>query len=124
MASEIVRTSFVLAVDDAEATGRWWMKAMKFEQLVDHGGWVFVTRGPCRVMLGSCTDIIPVADLGDHQYFGYIEVDDLDAYRSEIDDALVDLINEPRDKPWGMREMGVRTPDGHRVTIGQVIART
>jgi len=23
------------------------------------------------------------------------------------------------DKPWGMREFGVRTPDGHRIMFGQ-----
>lgn len=23
------------------------------------------------------------------------------------------------DKPWGMREVGVRTPDGHRIMFGQ-----
>jgi len=122
MATEIVRTSFVLAVPDAQATGRWWIEAMKFESLVDHGGWVFVSRGRCRVMLGSCTDIIPVADLGDHSYFGYIEVDDIDAYHAEIAGSF-EALAEPRNKPWGMREMGVRTPDGHRITIGQSIAQ-
>jgi hypothetical protein len=118
MSAEILRTSFILAVDDAQDTARWWMEAMKFERLVDHGGWVFVSRGSCRVMLGSCTDIIPVPDLGDHSYFGYIEVDDIDAYRAEIQ---VTPTSEPSDKPWGMREMGVKTPDGHRVLIGQAI---
>lgn len=61
------------------------------------------------------------AKLGDHQYFGYIEVDDLDAYRAEIGPTEGDF-SEPEDKPWGMREMFVRTPDGHRVTIGQSLA--
>jgi uncharacterized glyoxalase superfamily protein PhnB len=25
------------------------------------------------------------------------------------------------DKPWGMREFGVKTPDGHRIMFGQVL---
>ena len=118
--SKFVRTRFVLAVPDAQATARGWMEAMKFERQQDLDGWVFVSRGRCTVMLGSCTGIIPVRDLGDHSYFGYIEVDDIDAYRAEIDLPPGNL-REPDDKPWGMREMAVRTPDGHRVTIGQAI---
>lgn len=101
---DILRTSFVLAVPDAMSTGRWWMETMKFERLQDHGDWVFVSRGRCTVMLGSCTDIVPVRELGDHQYFGYVEVDDLDAYRAQICPAEGDF-SEPEDKPWGMREM-------------------
>jgi hypothetical protein len=26
-----------------------------------------------------------------------------------------DIISAPADKPWGTREMGVRTPEGHRL---------
>jgi hypothetical protein len=114
----VLRASFVLAVPDAMTTARWWMESMKFELLQDYGGWVFVSRGACTVMLGSCTDIIPVPDLGDHQYFGYIEVDDIDAYRATIDLAAGSF-SEPEDRLWGMREMDVRTPDGHRLKVGQ-----
>ncbi len=70
-------------------------------------------------MLGECPDAIPPADLGDHQYFAYIYLDDLDAYYAEIRDKGVDIIAGPEDKPWGMREMVVRTPDGHRVMFGE-----
>ena len=118
--AQIVRTSFVLAVPDAAVTAQWWMDVMKFERRVDHGGWVFVSRGRCTVMLGSCTNIIPVDQLGDHSYFGYFEVDDIDAYRAEIVSGF-EWLAEPDDKPWGMREMGVRTPDGHSIIIGQAI---
>lgn len=118
----ISHVSHVLAVPDAMATARWWIEAMKFEWLQDLGGWVFVGRGPCRIMLGSCPDAVPVPDLGDHQYFAYIVLDDLDAYRAEIDAARVDIVREPADMPWGMREMAVRTPDGHRLMFAQPVA--
>jgi hypothetical protein len=29
-----------------------------------------------------------------------------------------ELIKELRDEPWGMREFGVRTVDGHRIMFG------
>lgn len=116
---DITGLNFVLAVPDAMATARWWVDAMKFDALRDFDGWVFVKRGKCMIMLGSCPDAVPVPDLGDHQYFGYIEFDDVDAYYAEIDHDAVDLLSAPDDKPWNMREFGVRTPDGHRAMFGQ-----
>ena len=118
-APEITAMNFVLAVPDAMATARWWVDVMKFNALRDLGGWVFVKRGRCMIMLGSCPDAIHPGDLGDHQYFGYIEFDDIDAYYAEIDHDQADILSAPESKEWDMREFGVRTPDGHRVMFGQ-----
>ena len=116
---DITGLSFVLAVPDAMATARWWVDVMKFDVQRDLGGWVFVKRDRCTIMLGSCPDAPPVPELGDHQYFGYIEFDDIDAYFAEIDRANADIIKQPRTEEWDMREFAVRTPDGHRVMFGQ-----
>jgi len=29
--------------------------------------------------------------------------------------------SEPTDKPWGLREFGLRTPDGHRIVCGEML---
>jgi len=94
---------------------------MGFEPWMEPDGWRFVRRGVCHIMLGECPDAIPPAELGDHQYFGYIYVDDLNSYHDEIKGRDVDIIAGPANKPWGMREMAVRTPDGHRVMFGQAL---
>lgn len=119
----ITALSFVLAVPDAMETARWWIDVMKFDSLRDLGGWVFVSRGPCTIMLGSCPDAMPPLELGDHQYFGYIEFDDIDAYFAEIDRERADIIKKPTSEEWSMREFAVRTPDGHRVMFGQDLSR-
>lgn len=31
------------------------------------------------------------------------------------------MTSKPEDKPWGLREFGLRTPDGHRITCGAMI---
>ena len=36
----------------------------------------------CRIMAGECPDAIPPRDLGDHSYFAYLAVDDVDAYHA------------------------------------------
>ena len=121
--ADITALNFVLAVPDAMATARWWIDVMKFDRLRDLGGWVFVSRGPCTIMLGSCPDAIPPQDLGDHQYFGYIEFDDIEAYYAEIDRERADIIKKPTTEEWDMREFAVRTPDGHRVMFGEDLSR-
>jgi len=59
--------------------------------------------------------------LGDHSYFGYLRVDDAERYYNELTAKRVEMLSPISDKPWGMREFGLRTPEGHRITIGQWI---
>ena len=117
----ITATNFVLAVPNLQRTGDWWIDVMGFQLQMEPDGWRFVARDGCCIMLGECPDAIPPADLGDHQYFAYLEFDDIDAYHEEIAARGADIMFPPTDKPWGMREMGVRTPDGHRLCCGMVL---
>jgi catechol 2,3-dioxygenase-like lactoylglutathione lyase family enzyme len=117
--AELRRPRFVLAVPDADATASWWVNAMGFSRIFETEGWVFVARDACVIHLGSCPDALPPRDLGDHGYFGYVEVDSVDALFAEIGGNAVDLLFPPTDRPWGMREMGVRTPDGHRIMFAE-----
>ncbi|MDA0368928.1 MAG: VOC family protein [Proteobacteria bacterium] len=114
----VVGQHYVLAVPDIEATARWWTEVMGFEVWMTPEGWIYVRRGTCSVMVGECPDAMPPKDLGDHAYFAYIEMDDLDAYHAEVT-ARGLAVAPPTDKPWGMREMMVKTPDGHRIMFGQ-----
>lgn len=84
-------------------------------------GWIFVEKDNCMIMLGECSESIPARDLGDHSYFGYLRVDDANGYYEDLKAKGVELISPIADEPWGMREFTVRTPGGHRLTIGQWI---
>ena len=75
------------------------------------------------IMLGECPDDMHPSELGCHNYFAYLRVDDVDAYYAQVRRAGVETLGAIEDRPWGMREFGVRTPDGHRIRIGQVIGR-
>jgi uncharacterized glyoxalase superfamily protein PhnB len=59
------------------------------------------------------------AATGDHSYFGYWHADDVDALHAEFVRRGAIVLQAPTDRPWGMREMAVATPDGHRMMIGQ-----
>ena len=116
----ILQNHYVLAVHDAAKTSRFF-EELGFEVVLEPPGWVFVQKDDCRVMLGECRDAAPPSELGDHSYFGYLRVDDAHSYYRELTAKGVDISSPLSDKPWGMREFGVRSPEGHRITIGQWI---
>lgn len=50
-----------------------------------------------------------------------IFLDDVDAYYDRIRKRGAEVIEEPRDLPWGMREMQVRDPNQHIIRFGHGI---
>lgn len=116
--AKIVRNHYVLAVHDVRRSAAFYVDKMGFEVHLEPPGWVFVRRDDVMIMLGECPDDMPAHDLGCHSYFAYLRVDDADAWFEELNDKGVEFIQPIADKPWAMREFGIRTPDGHRIMIG------
>jgi uncharacterized glyoxalase superfamily protein PhnB len=50
----------------------------------------------------------------------WLQVRDVDAVGAELEEAGMDIIEPPTDKPWGLREMQVRDPDGLSIVIVKV----
>ncbi len=50
----------------------------------------------------------------------WLQVREVDAVGHELEEAGVDIIELPTDKPWGLREMQIRDPDGLRIVIVEV----
>ena len=50
----------------------------------------------------------------------WLQVPDVDAVGQELEEAGVDIMELPTDKPWGLREMQIRDPDGLRIVIVEV----
>jgi uncharacterized glyoxalase superfamily protein PhnB len=118
------RTRLVLAVRDLEASTRYWMDMLGFRRDFGDGsdGWSFLSRDEVSVMLGECPDERPASELGNHSYVAYVTVDDVDPLYSELKERGALVSSAPASKPWGMREFGIRTPDGHRIQFGAPLA--
>jgi hypothetical protein len=56
---------------------------------------------------------MPPPDLGSYDCFGYLGIDDISALHTEIT-ARGAACTEPANRPYGMREVVVRTVEGHR----------
>ena len=109
----------MLAVQDLRASKQYYIDVLGFEVDIEPEGWVFLRREGCSLMLGECPDSPAAGELGNHSYFAYFEVEGLDAYYQAVVSVGGETLSEPEDKPWGMREFGVRTVDGHRILFGE-----
>jgi catechol 2,3-dioxygenase-like lactoylglutathione lyase family enzyme len=112
--------AFVLAVPDLSKSSDYFQRALGFRlEWQDGTNWHALSLGEVRLMLGHCPDAIPPSEIGDHSYFGYWEINDVDAFHREILERGAIVLHPPTDRPWGKREMAIATPDGHRIMVGQ-----
>lgn len=113
---------YVIAVQDLQKSALYYQDVLGFSiRKIGDDGWRLFERDGCQIMAGHCPDSIPANELGDHSYFAYIVLDNVDNYFSEVSNKNADLIKPLKSEPWGMREFGVRTVDGHRIMFGQEI---
>lgn len=117
----ILQNHYVLAVHNVREAAKFYVEALGFQVVDQPPGWIFVLKDNCMIMLGECPDDMHPTELGCHNYFAYLRVDDVDAYHAELRAKSVSFVRDIADQPWGMREFGITTPDGHRIMIGQII---
>lgn len=117
---EVLSANPVLAVHDLDRSAAWYREVLGCEiREPDPGNWTFCRAGAIDIMLGWCPDAVPASELGDHSYVAYLRVDDVDAFYARALDAGAEIFKPPTSEPWGMRELGLRSPDGHRFVLGQ-----
>ncbi|MEZ5307166.1 MAG: VOC family protein [Pyrinomonadaceae bacterium] len=119
--TEITSATFVLAVNDLEASRRFYTDKLGFEETLAVDGWSFLKRGAAALRLGDCRDAKPMSECQDHSWFAYFHVDDASALYAEYVEKGVEIWHKLGDKPWGMREFAIVTPDGHRIVFGEML---
>jgi catechol 2,3-dioxygenase-like lactoylglutathione lyase family enzyme len=119
MHPQISPWAFVLAVPDLEKSAGYYRDVLGFRSLWEEAtDWRLVERDGVRIMLGRCPDDMPASDIGSHNWFGYLDVDDIDALHVELMTRGA-ICSTPKDTHYGMREIVVTTVDGHRLVFGQ-----
>ena len=119
---QLINARFVLAVRDLALSTRYYTEVLGFQRdPIDAHGWSFLSRGAVRLMLGECVDERPASELANHSYFAYWNVEGIDDLYREFAANGALLTSPPTDKPWGLREFHLTTPDGHRIVCGQPI---
>jgi uncharacterized glyoxalase superfamily protein PhnB len=114
-------TQHVLAVKDLEKTESYFLDKLGFSARFRVDGWSFLSLGGFHVMLGHCPDELPASDTHEHSYFAYVNCEDIDEIYRDYQQRGAEIFQAISDKPWGLREFGVATPEGHRIMFGEEI---
>lgn len=121
MERKIIQTQHVLAVKNLEVSANYFKEKLGFTLRFTAPGWEFLAFGDFKVMLGECADEMWAHETGNHSWFANVLVENLDEIYEEFQNRGAEILHPIADKPWGLREFGVTTPDGHRITFGQEI---
>lgn len=117
--TNILGTRYVLAVQDVAKSTEFYRNKLSFKEVWNGDGWVFLKRDSCFIMLGECKEDISAFDTNNHSYFAYIDIEQVDLLYDELIQKDVEIISDIESKPWGQREFGIRTIDGHRIMFGE-----
>lgn len=119
---KVVHTHHVLAVKDLAVSAAYFKEKLGFELTFTAPGWEFLTFGDFKVMLGECRDASWAHETGDHSWFAHALVENVDEVYAEVTERGAEILSRIENKPWGIREFSVKTPDGHRITFGGLIS--
>jgi predicted enzyme related to lactoylglutathione lyase len=79
------------------------------------------TRGVVFFLGGGFLELSGSSPSGASESVGlWLQVRDVDSVGDAFEEAGVDIIEPPTDKPWGLREMQIRDPDGLIFVIVEV----
>jgi uncharacterized glyoxalase superfamily protein PhnB len=118
---KIVHTRHVLAVKDLKVEADYYIDKLGFDRDFTAPGWEFLSFGEFKVMLGECADEMAAEATGNHSWFAHALVENVDEVYQEFVDRGAEILSPIANRPWGIRDFTVVTPDGHRIVFGQVL---
>jgi uncharacterized glyoxalase superfamily protein PhnB len=118
---KVKATQHVLAVNDLEKAENYFLDKLGFAARFRVDGWSFLSLGSFHVMLGHCPDEVPARDTHNHSYFAYVNCEGIDEIYRDYQQRGVEICQAISDQPWGIREFGLSTPEGHRIMFGEDI---
>lgn len=78
------------------------------------------TRDGCTIFFNRGPRAIPNSEVAPPDLFDvYLWTDDVQALFEELRGRGADVLHEPTDRPWKMREIRVRDPNGYVLGFGQ-----
>ena len=114
-------TRHVLAVQDLTKSVDFYKDQLDFECVWTDGNWAFLQRNAFFLMLGECREDVSAHETNNHSYFAYVETTSIDSFYNECKINDVEIISALTNQPWGQREFGIRTIDGHRIMFGETL---
>lgn len=121
MMFKVARTQHVLAVDDFKSSVEYFTDKLGFNLNTIIDGWAFLSLDSFYLMVGDCRGEVPAKETNNHAYFAYVNCEGIDELYQQYKVNGVQFNQTIANKPWGLREFAVETPEGHRIMFGQDI---
>ena len=116
---KIVHTRHVLAVKELKTANDYFIDKLGFVHDFSAPGWEFLSFGEFKVMLGECADEMTAEATGNHSWFAHVLVENVDEVYQELVERGAKVLSMIGNRPWGIRDFTIVTPDGHRIMYGQ-----
>lgn len=121
MERNVIHTRHVLAVKELKAAADHFVEKLGFDRDFTAPGWEFLSFGTFKVMLGECSDEMSAEETGNHSWFAHCVVENVNDVYAELQERGATVLSPIGDRPWGIRDFTVITPDGHRIVYGQLM---
>lgn len=118
---KVVKAQHVLAVNDFDPAVKYFTDKLGFTLDNTIGGWAFLHLDNFYLMVGDCQGEVPAKETNNHALFAYVNCEGIDELYEQYKERGVQFNQKISDKPWGLREFGIETPEGHRIMFGQEI---
>ena len=118
---KVTKTQHVLAVHDFAAAETYFVEKLGFTIRSRVEGWLFLSLDNFHLLIGDCKGEMLARETNNHSYFAYVNCEGIDELFETYRARGVEFVQPLADKPWGQREFGVITPEGHRIMFGQEI---
>ncbi|CAN5707118.1 hypothetical protein BH09VER1_BH09VER1_43820 [soil metagenome] len=119
MTPKLTKLVSVLAVRDHRASAKYYCDMLGFT--IDHedDDWIMLERDAARIHLGNCPDVIHASEIGYHNAFATILVDNIEALEAEFL-AKGAFFRQRLTEKHDWRDFVITTPDGHVIVFGQL----
>jgi uncharacterized glyoxalase superfamily protein PhnB len=105
----------ILQVNDLQASLDYYVEKLGFETQWTHGDPAnFAAIGRDGIMIFLQQD----PQSGGGPTVIYMVVPSVDELHASIAQRGAEIVDAPQDRPWGMREMVVKDPDGNQIRVG------
>ena len=117
----VAKTQHILAVNEFDSAVKYFTEKLGFTLENTIGGWAFLHLDSFYLMVGDCKGEVPAKETNNHSLFAYVNCEGIDELYEQYKGRGILFNQTISDKPWGLREFGVETPEGHRIMFGQEI---
>ena len=116
---EVLSSRVLLQPTDFERSLRFYSKILGLHVYREWGSGA--GRGEVFFLGGGFLELSGASPMPTSQNIGlWLQVRDVDVVGRELEEAGAEIAEGPANKPWSLREMTIRDPDGLRIVIVEV----